>query len=201
MKNIPFFLLFAFALCVAPAWAQNSIISGVITTPHGDVLTGGEVTLLDLQGNIVGTQTLQSGQYNFFDLDDNTDYILKVERDSDPLNGVSTFDMVLGAKNILGLQILDDPYTIIAADVNLTSSITTLDLLIVRRVILQLDQAFPILPAWRFVPTDLNFTNPSDPFADLTGTPNEFTVTTNGGTVNFDVTGIKLGDLNYSVFP
>ncbi|HMX41290.1 MAG TPA: hypothetical protein PKD78_13220, partial [Saprospiraceae bacterium] len=45
--------------------------------------------------------------------------------DVNPLNGVSTYDLVLISKHILGLEPLPTPYKMIAADANKSGSITT----------------------------------------------------------------------------
>ena len=201
MKKQAVLILFVLIGALGMVNAQNSVISGNINTIYGDALTDGEVRLLDAQGNLVASQAITNGQYNFIGLTDNVDYTLQVERNTHPLNGVSTFDIVLIAKHILGLQPISSSETMIAADVNLTNSITTLDLLLIRRMILFIDPAFPELPSWRFIPADLVFNNPSNPFPDLTSNSNSFTITTNGANVVFDVTGIKLGDVNGSVFP
>ncbi len=54
----------------------------------------------------------------------------------DYLNGVSTLDMVLITRHILGINPLDSEYRIIAADVNANGSITAVDLLEMRKLIL-----------------------------------------------------------------
>jgi hypothetical protein len=57
-------------------------------------------------------------------------------KDNDPLNGVSTFDLVLINKHILGLEPLNSPYKMIAADANNSRSITTFDIVELRKLIL-----------------------------------------------------------------
>lgn len=52
--------------------------------------------------------------------------------DNDPLNGVSTYDLSLITKHILGLAPFSSPYKLIAADVNNSRSVTTLDVIQLR---------------------------------------------------------------------
>lgn len=70
----------------------------------------------------------------------------------DPLNGVTTLDLVLISKHILGLEILDSPFKIIAADANNSGSVTTFDIPAIRKVILGIEPNFPSQLSWRYVP-------------------------------------------------
>lgn len=67
-------------------------------------------------------------------------------------NGVSTIDIVLGRRHILGIAPLDSPLKIIAGDVDQNGSFTTLDLIFIQRVILGIATNFPSdTPSWRFL--------------------------------------------------
>ncbi|MCB0614904.1 MAG: hypothetical protein KDC75_16420, partial [Phaeodactylibacter sp.] len=84
---------------------------------------------------------------------------------------VSTGDLVAIGQHILGIQSLPNSYAKIAADVNNSGSITTLDQIFIRRLILGIDNGFASVPSWRFVP-DYALTFPSfhadfddDPFS------------------------------------
>ena len=63
--------------------------------------------------------TREDGYYHF-DLEMYNDYMIRPEKDDRPLNGVSTFDLVLISKHILGITEFENPYQMIAADVNLS---------------------------------------------------------------------------------
>lgn len=124
-------------------------------------------------------------------------------RNDDPLNGVSTFDLVLINKHILGLDTLDSPFKIIAADANKSRTITTFDIVALRKVILGIDTVFPNSNSWRFIPTDYNFPNALNPFSTIF--PEEATPALPAQApaqpiaVNF--TGLKVGDVNASATP
>lgn len=75
-------------------------------------------------------------------------------RDNDPLNGVSTFDLLLINKHILGIQPFTAPWQLLAADANNSRSVTTFDIVEIRKVILGLYQDFPHHQSWGFVPKD-----------------------------------------------
>lgn len=86
-------------------------------------------------------------------------------KNDNPLNGVSTFDLVLISKHILGLETFGSPYQIIAADVNKSGSVTTFDIVEIRKLILGIYQNFPNNTSWRFVREDHVFPNPANPFS------------------------------------
>ena len=62
--------------------------------------------------------TASNGLFNFGKLPVGSDYTLAAQLDKDHLNGVSTFDLVQLQKHILGVQTINNPYRLIAADVN-----------------------------------------------------------------------------------
>ncbi|TXB61802.1 T9SS type A sorting domain-containing protein, partial [Phaeodactylibacter luteus] len=108
--------------------------------------------------------TSAAGQYAFEGLQPGLDYTLTPQRDGDYLNGVSTFDLVLISKHILGIQPLASPYQLIAADVNNSRSITTLDMIQLRKLILSVDTEFSNNDSWRFVDASYVFPNPANPW-------------------------------------
>ncbi|MBX2893558.1 MAG: T9SS type A sorting domain-containing protein [Saprospiraceae bacterium] len=67
------------------------------------------------------------------------------------LNGVSAFDLVLINKHILGIELFENPFQMIAADANNSGTITTFDIVAIRRVILGIDATYPA-GNWRYVP-------------------------------------------------
>ncbi|MBK9014610.1 MAG: proprotein convertase P-domain-containing protein [Saprospiraceae bacterium] len=84
-------------------------------------------------------------------VDDGGDYTITPQYDQEPLNGVSTFDLVLISKHILGVAPLGSPYKVIAADANKSNSVTTFDLVEIRKLILFINSDFPNNTSWRFV--------------------------------------------------
>jgi len=88
-------------------------------------------------------------------------------KDNDPLNGVSTFDLVLINKHILGLEPLSSPYKMIGADANNSRSITTFDIVELRKLILGIYTELPNNTSWRFVDAAYSFPNPANPFQEI----------------------------------
>ncbi|MCB1584612.1 MAG: hypothetical protein KDI92_16265, partial [Xanthomonadales bacterium] len=88
------------------------------------------------------------------------------------------------------------PYKMIAADVNNSKSITTLDLIMLRRLLLGMDIEFEANTSWRFVRLDYAFPEPSNPWAepfperiDINGLPA-------AGAQNLDFVAVKVGDVS-----
>ncbi len=68
-----------------------------------------------------------------------------------PTNGVTASDLVLINRHILNIQPLPAPYAWVAADANNSGSMTTFDIVTIRKVILGLEYDFPA-GTWRYVP-------------------------------------------------
>ncbi len=122
-------------------------------------------------------------------------YELIPTKDDSPLNGVSTFDLVLINKHILGLEPLSSPYKMIAADANSSRSITTFDLVELRKLILGIYTELPAAPSWRFLPSNFDFPDPTNPF--LTVFPEKIQVMeVLADRLNEDFVAVKVGDVS-----
>jgi hypothetical protein len=78
-------------------------------------------------------------------------------------NGVTTADITLIRRHVLGLTLLDSPYKVMAGDVNGSDSVTTADITLIRRLILGTATTFSG-GLWRFVPSDEAFANTAKPW-------------------------------------
>ncbi|HOY05710.1 MAG TPA: HYR domain-containing protein [Saprospiraceae bacterium] len=126
------------------------------------------------------------------------DYTLTPTKDNNPLNGVTTYDLVLINKHILGLAPLTSPYKIIAADANRSGSITTFDVVEIRKLILGLYSELPNNTSWRFVDKSFVFPEPSNPFQTMF--PENISVQdVQSDHLADDFVGVKIGDVNNSV--
>ncbi|MBL0081567.1 MAG: hypothetical protein IPP37_03640 [Saprospiraceae bacterium] len=72
-----------------------------------------------------------NGSYNFLSLP-NGEFTVSASKTDDYSNGVSTFDLVLIQRHILGLAKLDSPEKLLAADVNKDGKVTASDLVELR---------------------------------------------------------------------
>ncbi|MCS6928499.1 MAG: hypothetical protein NZM43_03285 [Saprospiraceae bacterium] len=124
---------------------------------------------------------------------------LRPTRSDDPLNGVSTFDLVLIQRHILNIERLPSPYKIIAADANGSRSVTTFDIVLLRRLILGIDTVLAQSPLWRFVPENFSFPDPSNPFNTVF--PEAIAVVNSPKPQRANFVGIRVGDVNGSANP
>ncbi len=118
------------------------------------------------------------------------------EKDDNPLNGVSTYDLVLISRHILGLEPLNSPYKLIAADANKSGSITTFDIVELRKLILGNYQELPNNTSWRFVDSSFVFLNPNNPFQ--AAFPENVSVGNVLANLGATFYGMKIGDVNCS---
>lgn len=176
------------------AGAGNLI--GMIETEQGEGIQDVEV---QLSGPMTERFTTGSdGYYAFEDLPID-DYSITPHLDQDYLNGVTTFDLILITQHILGTNPLASPYQMIAADVNNSRSITTLDVIEARRRILGMGEGFTNNTSWRFVAKDFNFPDPNNPWLTEFPELRSFNDLEGEGKANFY--GIKIADVNGSARP
>ncbi len=181
--------------------AANASVAGSIHTESGD---GVEDVQVQVQGlapagqapfNLIALSD-QSGQFsvpNQVPLSSNA--MITPLKDNDPLNGVSTFDLVLINKHILGLEPLNSPYKMIAADANNSRSITTFDILEFRKLILGVYTELPENTSWRFIDKSYVFPNPYNPFQDVF--PETKSIQDlQGDQLNENFMAVKTGDVN-----
>ena len=127
-------------------------IAGQITTETGAQMAGVDVTL---EANLAEFPRLlptdENGQYAFLGNPFNANYQVNGSKDVNYLNGVNTLDLVFIQRHILGLQQLDSPYKVIAADINGDEQVKVSDLLMLRKLILGIIDEIPENESWRFV--------------------------------------------------
>ncbi|MBK6904356.1 MAG: HYR domain-containing protein [Saprospirales bacterium] len=137
------------------------VVSGDISTEDSEAVEGVNV---QVNGGLFTEVTDLNGDFSFDALPAGGDYTVTPMLDVEASNGVTTWDLVLISRHILGIQLLDSPYKIIAADANKTNNVTTLDMVAIRKVILQIEPNFPNNTSWRFVDKDYVFPNAGNPF-------------------------------------
>ena len=168
-------------------------VDGIIRTPTGQRVA--EISMrLTGSGFSEITDCDSLGHFAFNDIPTGS-YQLKPENNAKWLNGVTTFDLLLISRHILGLQPLNSPYKLLAADANHSGSITAFDMIQLRKVILGITDTIPGSTSWRFMPSDFVFTDTLNPFVNA---PPEF-ITLNGlhsDQPDRNFIGIKVGDLN-----
>ncbi|MEM1319746.1 MAG: hypothetical protein AAGG75_05780 [Bacteroidota bacterium] len=150
--------------------------------------------------NIQSIPAESNGDFSINNVPYSPDCRIRPVNNTNPTNGLTTFDIVLIQKHILAVDTLDSPYKIIAADANGSNSVTTFDVVLLRKLILQVDTAFAQNSSWRFIPSNYIFPNPEDPFEE--DFPEIYECAGNqSGDNNVFFTGVKVGDVNQSANP
>jgi hypothetical protein len=182
--------------CTNTGSAQFAQVSGAIYTEMQEMIDAVEVTLGAKMAEFPITVMSEEGYFAFSNLFMYEDYSVEPWKDDSHLLGVSTLDLVLIQKHILGITPLDSPYKIIAADANNSEEVTALDLVQLRKLILGLIDELPENNAWRFVDSDFEFENPMSPFPfvesiQLNQLDQDITAA--------DFVAVKIGDVNASI--
>ncbi|HFA47397.1 MAG TPA: HYR domain-containing protein [Bacteroidetes bacterium] len=177
-----------------PVVVNNAMIGGGIATLMGEELPEVHV---DINPASMSYMTDGAGNYEFEGLGVGSNYAVTPWKDDGPLNGVTTFDLVLISRHVLNIAPLDSPYKLIAADVNNSGSITTYDVVQLRKLILQVYYDFPDNDSWRFVKADYNFPDPQNPFSPAYPETANFVNLSNDVT-DADFIAVKIGDVNGS---
>ena len=168
-------------------------VAGTLITEMDEAV---ESATIQINGGLFTTQSAQDGSFLFDQLPEGGDYSLVPGLDLDPDNGVTTFDIVLVTRHILGIESLNSPYKIIAADANNSGSVSTLDVVNIRKVILGIDANFLNNTSWRFVDESYDFPNPMNPWAP--GFPEVVNFNNLAQDSEATFIGIKVGDVNGS---
>ncbi len=127
------------------------------------------------------------------DCEADTTYVIQPYKDINYVNRVTTYDLVLISQHILGIDLLDSPYKMIAADANNNTFITTLDIVEFRKLILNIDTNLPDNTSWRFVDESYVFQNPSNPLNE--DFPECIEVNSTEVTTGSNFVAIKIGDV------
>jgi hypothetical protein len=172
-------------------------LAGTITNNKGDKIKG---LAIAMTGDDNETLLSTDGTYSFQTRPGNAVEI-SMYKNNDVIvnNGITTLDIALIRRHILKLmEITNDPYRLIAADVNRDGKVDVNDVAQIRRVVLAMQHTFLDKDLdgrlWRFVPKDFNFSNPSNPFPF----DEKISISSAVENQNLDFIGIKLGDVNYS---
>ncbi|MBK7223268.1 MAG: T9SS type A sorting domain-containing protein [Saprospiraceae bacterium] len=137
----------------------------------------------------------EQGEYTFNDLITQNDYTITPSKNDDYLNGLSTLDLILIQRHILGVKKLESPYKIIACDANSDDKVTASDLVALRKLILGLTDKLANSDSWKFVDKSHVFADPTKPF------PYQSSIgmgTLEHNVSNGDFVAVKVGDINAS---
>lgn len=183
--------LFVWVWFAQMASAQFTV-SGRLEAPTGDRETGFAVMVTGTENKVAYTDA--EGDYSFTLQAGGAYNIQPLSCEENPLNGVSTYDMVLINKHILGTEYLNSPYAIIAADVDNSNLVDTFDIVAIRNLIQGIVPNFPV-SHFRFVLKSHVFQDPLNPFNP--SFPESYSINNlQGNVTGIDFIGVKKGDVN-----
>ncbi len=175
----------------------NSRIAGNVATEFGSDVEDVQVTISSVLPDYpMSIMTDADGMFNDGTQHlNNADYAINAVKDVDYLNGVSTLDIVIIQRHILGLADLTSPYKMIAADVNDDQAITAFDLSELRKLILDVYSELPSNDSWRFADASQNLTiNNAFNYDELLSIAQ-----LSQDELAMDFVAMKIGDVNESV--
>lgn len=179
---------------ICPAMNPLVSITGKLITRTGAKI---ENAIVSLSGSGLPEYiTDNTGAYAFPGMRTGGNYELYPEKTDDVLNGVSTKDLIMIQRHLLGTQTLDNPYAMIAADINKSGGISAKDLTELRKTILGIQPFFTNNTSWRFVKSAYQFPDPTDPWRENFPEFEEIGNLTQDMVIDF--TGIKIGDVDES---
>lgn len=173
----------------------TGVISGSLKVPGSGKL-GGATVYLD-GSNLAGSLSSGDGYFVFPTMPFGGQYVVRPVKQGDAKNGVTTIDLLEIQKHLLGIKPFESPYQYIAADANNSQSVTAIDIIQLRKLILGYFDELPNSPSWRFVDEAFIFPDPLNPW--ISSWPETYTInpfSTNMNEVNFNA--VKIGDLNLS---
>lgn len=184
---------------VCPNRLSGGTVSGLVSANTNAPLKGTYVELIKSNNKMGDLLTLESGYFTFLDLPMGDSYDLMPSKNDDPSNGITTADIVMIQKHILGQKNFESPYQHIAADVNNSGTISVADISELRKLILGVTTEFRNgQKSWRFVNKSFVFEEPNNPWSNNGWKEHVHIDQLQGDLSDLDFHAIKIGDLNYS---
>lgn len=186
--------------CIATIEIQDAGIcpDGARVVLSGDIYTEEQEEVQGVEVYLDGTPTMaltdETGNYAFDNMPSGGSYVVTPSLDNNYLNGVSTIDLILMQRHILGIESLDSPYKLIAADVNNSGHINGIDLVELRKLILGIYTELPANDSWRFVSSDYSFNDPLNPWFE--SWDDTYAIDNLSTDMHLDFVGVKIGDVN-----
>ncbi len=142
----------SFDVAAGETTVTTKTLTGGVWNPKNEGV--GEVSLTFTGGTSTTVVTDANGEFTLPDLPVDASYTIRPEKNGPADEGVTTFDLVLVTKHILGETPFTEDAQLIAADANNSGGISTFDIVLIRKVILGIDDNFE-KGNWRFLPEQI----------------------------------------------
>ena len=179
------------SFCVNPLTFK---IDGTVRSMYGEEMEGVLVKINAFEENTIYDEiTDKLGRYDFGDMTQDTDYSIAPLKNDDWPNGVSTLDLITIQNHILGTKKFESAFQFIAGDVNADQSISAIDLVVLRKLILGITDEIESNTSWRFAWSGQSLAAES---ADAQIQPMEkYVILALTRNMYVDWEGVKVGDL------
>ena len=191
----------------------NTLTSSILCPGRVNILyyvsVGGKITTESDKGipaatvraagpDTLNTLSAQNGTYSMI-LSKNKFYTITPSKANDSIitNGITVTDALRIRKHVLGNELLQSPYKIIASDINGSGTITSADVNQVLALIQGNISTYTTGKLWRFVPANHMFSNLKNPFPF----PESASITTLSDVTTQNFIGMKLGDVDDTYHP
>ena len=170
-------------------------VAGAVGTTDDQDFPEVDITLQGSGLDIV--QTSMAGEYSFPDMPFGGSYTVIPHYDDAAGNGLSTLDLVKIQKHLLGIEPFETAHKYIAADVNHSGSITVLDMIELRRLLLGDLSTFSNNNVWTFVDYSYVFDEIEDALSYEFKEDYEISPLVND-MMDVNFTAVKIGDIDNS---
>lgn len=178
--------------CDSVDLGSSFVISGKLVDVNGENLPDVEVQIADVYDpDSAITQLTQNGDFEMTNAVKDSYYEIAFRKEASHQSGISTADMIALQNHLIGLHEISSEYKRIAADVNRDGRLSSVDLILLKQIIIgQIDKLPGVESPWIFKQLNSNSLNQISDF--------EFVTDAMVKDANFDIVGIKIGDIDGS---
>ena len=185
------------AVPTCTAGAAQADLDVVVRTRDGAPLPGATVRVYGMDDVMPQAPTTAGGLASFASLPTCDDYAVDAAVSSGLTAGVTSYDLYLIARHVLGTEPLTDPLAVLAADVNQSGNLSAFDITTIRRAILGLDPDFRGGPSWRTIDPRFAPATGTDPLAYAWKAKAHLPLFA-GLAAPVELTAVKMGDVDAS---
>jgi len=145
-------------VCIGSVFVQDgsgACGSGIVDSGNVAMVTGGIITTnsiplsnvtLTAKGTALFEQSVTTDDSGIFELNlpKGIGYVISFDKEDDPANGMTVFDIIMVSKHILGITTFTNDWQYIAADINKSGNVSAFDLVLMRKIILDIDTEFDL---------------------------------------------------------
>lgn len=179
-----------------PTGIQRYNIEGFITTKNNQAVTDVQVKFTS-PGIEKTAETNRNGNFIFSDIPGSTQAQIYSSLSKNYADGLSTADIIQIQRHILGIEIFEDPLKYIAADIDMSGSVTTRDVVHLRNLILGRVTELAHKKSYVFINPEYVFQDNTSPLSEL-GACQDLMIQNVFEDKKVNIQAIKLGDVNLS---